>query len=858
MNPMGCNKGVAWSQLLYAPERVLHPLRRAGERGEGKWQRISWDEALTELADAFIDAIQEAGPESIVYEGSAGQGGMMAGFHINRVINYLGAICTDVNAVINDFSPGIYLTFGKFNPASSNDDIFHSEFMMLTHINPVYTMMPSNHFVAEARYNGGEVALVAPDCSPSHMHADYYVPIRTGTDAALGLGMAHVIIAENLYKGDFVREQTDLALLVRMDNRKFLRGSDVQEDAREDQFFFFDQRSGRVAEAPRGSLDLGDLEPALEGRYSARLADGTEVDVTPAFEILKEKLQDYTPEKASEHCGVHPDVIRLLARKVATKTTTIMSGGTSFKYYHSDLIVRSYLLVMGLTGNWGKKGSGAIEWSAGMFDGPFLFVAKSRGGLEETENVLRTRAEMIEQIKQEDPTRSDEMAAIEMAVRAMPNLAMVPPTFFWYYHCGYQANWNRAEWNDPTMARPFDEFMEEALSKGWWQGVARPSADTTPQVYIECGGNSLRRTRGGQAQLLPNLWPKLKKIVTIDWRMNTTGLYSDLFLPVAHHYEKVTFHIPTPHLLNLTFSDEAVPPPADTLPEFEIARRLSEKIGERARARGFTEYLDNSGNSRNLDALYDTFTLGREFEEPEKVAEEWVQDTVAAGTLPKGTSLDTLREKGFIRFTNWGISPLGLNQAADLKADETHAAFRWHTENKIPYPTLTRRAQFYIDHDWFLEAGEELPVHKDNPRMGGDYPFVMTSGHNRWSIHSMNITNRIMQNTHRGRPHAVMNNDDAGARGIEDEEEVRVFNDMGTCIVPVKLSPSVMPGQVIIYDGWEPLQHREWKDSANLEPGMVKYLHLAGGYGHLRYWPLQWQPSPIDRAVRVDVAKIEG
>jgi nitrate reductase alpha subunit len=178
-------------------------------------------------------------------------------------------------------------------------------------------------------------------------------------------------------------------------------------------------------------------------------------------------------------------------------------------------------------------------------------------------------------------------------------------------------------------------------------------------------------------------------------------------------------------------------------------------------------------------------------------------------------------------------------------------------EDKLPYPTATRRAQFYIDHDWFLEAGEELPVHKDHPKVGGDYPFQMTSGHNRWSIHSMNITNRIMQDTHRGRPHLVMNSDDAKARGIEDNEEVRVFNDGGSFITPVKLSQSVRPGQVIAYNGWEPLQYREWRGPMDTEIGMIKWLHMAGGYGHLRYWPIQWQPAPSDRAIHVDVKKLD-
>jgi anaerobic selenocysteine-containing dehydrogenase len=80
---------------------------------------------------------------------------------------------------------------------------------------------------------------------------------------------------------------------------------------------------------------------------------------------------------------------------------------------------------------------------------------------------------------------------------------------------------------------------------------------------------------------------------------------------------------------------------------------------------------------------------------------------------------------------------------------------------------------------WFLEAGEALPTHKENPKMGGDHPFVLTSGHNRWSIHSMNTTNPLLLRTHRGQPHAVINTDDARAHGINDGDEVRVRNDIG-------------------------------------------------------------------------------
>src|SRR3970040_634483 len=73
---------------------------------------------------------------------------------------------------------------------------------------------------------------------------------------------------------------------------------------------------------------------------------------------------------------------------------------------------------------------------------------------------------------------------------------------------------------------------------------------------------------------------------------------------------------------------------------------------------------------------------------------------------------------------------------------------------------------------------------------------------------------------------------------------------MGVFISPAKLSPSVRPGQVVSYNGWEPYTYRTWKGASDVEPGMVKWLHFAGGDGHLGYWPLEWargRPAPGGR-----------
>jgi DMSO reductase family type II enzyme molybdopterin subunit len=724
--------------------------------------------------------------------------------------------------------------------------------------NPAYNRIPHQHYIAEARYKGAEVVTIAPDFSPSAIHGDWYVPVRPGTDAALALAMAHVVIDEHLYDETFVREQTDLPLLVRTDTRMYLRQADMQHGGRDDQFYVFDQKARRPVEAPRATLDFGRVTPALEGEFPVVLADGSTVAVTPVFALMTERLCDYTPERASATCGVAPSMIRELARKIAKKKTNIIcSLSNASKFYHGDLMERSELLLLALTGNWGRKGTGIRAWMGGLLDGMGMAGAKRRGGPEEAREILGMMNMMLQGVKGGDPSLNDELANIEMnkLLTTIPGtpMNMVPPVFLWYHHAGFAEVWSRREWHDPSMKRPFAEYWQEAAEKGWWNGVAHPDADHEPRVMIECGGNMLRRTRGGSNMLLKHLWPRLKLIVSLDPRMSTTALHADLVLPVAQQYEKIAFGIPSVHTMNLTFSDRIVDPPGEAKNEWEIFTLLTARFEERARERGLTEYADARGGTHTIDGLHQAMVAGGAHATEEQVADEIVRDTALTGALPEGSSMATLRDKGYERFSGLGISVRAVAQSSEIKPNETFTPFRGHVEKKLPYATLTRRAQFYIDHPWFLEAGEELPCHKDPPEMGGAYPLALTSGHNRWSIHSLNIANRRMLETHRGTPHVLISPRDAVGRGITDGDDVRVYNDLGQTIIMAKVTEAVQPGQVIIYNGWEGYQFPGWSDPANIEPGMIKWLHLAGGYGHLKYWMMEWQPCPVDRATRVEV-----
>jgi len=269
------------------------------------------------------------------------------------------------------------------------------------------------------------------------------------------------------------------------------------------------------------------------------------------------------------------------------------------------------------------------------------------------------------------------------------------------------------------------------------------------------------------------------------------------------------------------------------------------------------DYSDRLGAAFRLDDLWSRFTLDGVFADDESAVAEMVADAVEVGNLPAGTTLETFRQQGYTRYAKWGFLALATAQASPFPEGETHAPLRDHVELGHPYPTLTRRAQFLIDHPWFREGGEDLPAHKEAPPMGGDHPFLLSGGHARWSVHAMNTTNPVLLETHRGKPFLLINDRDAAARGIRDDAPVRVWNDVGEFVVPARTSPAQRPGALTVYNGFEGFMFPGGRGHNEVEPGLVKWLHLVGNYGHLSYTPMEWQPVPFDRCIPVDVAPIQ-
>ncbi len=853
-NPLGCQKGSAFNNNLYGNERVKFPLKRVGERGEGKWKRISWDQATTEIAEAIVDSYVSRGPDGFVIDSPHVHSGPVAWTGGFRMSYLMDGVQPDLVVDTSDTMFGAKHTFGKANMGYSMDNLLDAELIVLTHSNISYTFPVSYHFVTEARYKGAEVVVVAPDFNPTAPAADIHVPVHVGCDAAFWLGVCQVMIAEGMVDKDFAGEQTDLPLLVRHDNGKYLSAADLN-GGDEKQFYFWDEASKSLAEASRETLKI-EGTPALEGTHAVALHDGTQVEVEPVFEILKRRLNDqYTPEKASEKSGVPVSLVKEMGRKIAAKRTCFYLGFTMPKHYHGDLMERSIYLACALSGNWGKPGTGYTMW--GFPDDHILFLSimdktTAEGGVDA---LLHQEEELSNNLRKGDPTINGEMVNIEMMKHVTDLVGGVPPVFWNYYHLGYKELWNKKEWGDPTLKKTFDGYVNEAIEKGWWDGRhLRPAPDNSPEVLMLICHNPLRRKRSGRIMYPKHLFPKLKMMFTLETRMSSSAMYCDIVLPCAWYYEKHDMVFPCSGNPFFTFIDKAVEPPGECKQEWEIMSLILRKVGEVASARGLTEFTDHFGNKRRYDELYDKFTLGEKLISNEDCLKEQIAILEKTGVMPKGYTYEKFREEGQVRYHGSGVGNTKYAAANDYSPDKPFYSMRYHVEGKRIYPTRARRAQFYIDHDWYLDAGEELPVHKQPPDIGGQHPFRVTGGHPRVSIHSTHLSNTFLNRLHRGQPLVHINDKDAAALGIEDGDMVRMYNDFSESELMARVAPTIQPKQCVVYF-WDAYQYKKWFPYDSMLIGMPKALHLAGGYEQFEPYFTVTGPQQTDRGIRVNLEK---
>lgn len=372
-----CLRGVSNAmQRVYSPDRVKYPMKRVGERGSGEFERISWEAAIELIHENMQKNIDAYGPTANAFLGMTGNYGVFP-----QIIDGLLAATYDGTQFTNfgimgdnGCNMGFLPPLGVQQDASAWEDLIGSKAIIMFGCNYAETSMQEMHFVFDAQEAGSKLVVVDPRFSRTAAKADWWIPIRPGTDAALALGMMSHIVAQGKHDQEYVRTYTNGAFLVDAATKKLVRDGE--------NYLVWDEKANKAV--PVAALPdklkpaypsvavTGDVPEvakvpetaALLGSYSLSVG-GADVAAKPAFQLLVDSLAAYTPELASAICDVPAeDIVRLAELYVnETPASLRVSQGTN-RYWNGHLPTRALIQLAGITGNVGKPHAN-INWAGG-------------------------------------------------------------------------------------------------------------------------------------------------------------------------------------------------------------------------------------------------------------------------------------------------------------------------------------------------------------------------------------------------------------------------------------------------------------------------------------------------------------
>jgi anaerobic selenocysteine-containing dehydrogenase len=203
-----CAKVNRYLERVYSPDRILHPLKRAGNKGEGRFERLSWEEALDEITRQFQQVIAAHGPQAILPYSYAGNMGILSyGSMDRRFFQALGASLLDRTICATAGGRGLEATVGGslgFDPEAMD----RARLVVAWGTNMVGSNVHQWPFVEAARRRGARVITVDPFRSRTAEKSDQHIAPLPGTDAALALGMMHVIFRDGLEDRDYLERHT--------------------------------------------------------------------------------------------------------------------------------------------------------------------------------------------------------------------------------------------------------------------------------------------------------------------------------------------------------------------------------------------------------------------------------------------------------------------------------------------------------------------------------------------------------------------------------------------------------------------------------------------------------------------------
>ncbi len=346
-----CLRGLSQLNFTYHPDRLKKPLKRVGKRGEGKFEEISWEEALDIIEKNFIAINEKYGsyqPLGFV-SGGVGAGSTKFGVYL-RLASLLKATRVSAWGYGDSGLPcGSRVIFGSQIPYGQ---LMHRlieppdpDLIVVWGCNPgeaapLRWMRP---IMDIKERSGAKVVTIDPRFTVTASKSDAYLGLRPGTDPALALSLLNVIFKNHYQKDEFIRKYTNGPYLVRLDTKKFLRGKDITDKkSKADRYIIINEET-KEHKILRGNMKGA----ALTGSYIVN-----SIECKTALQLLMDLAEEYTLEKGSEITGVPAELIEKLAHAIGKARDASFCINMGFtRTFHGHTSLRGMGTVAAMVGS---------------------------------------------------------------------------------------------------------------------------------------------------------------------------------------------------------------------------------------------------------------------------------------------------------------------------------------------------------------------------------------------------------------------------------------------------------------------------------------------------------------------------
>jgi anaerobic selenocysteine-containing dehydrogenase len=365
-----CAKGRAAPELVYHQDRLLYPLKRTRPKGDPDpgWQRISWDEALELTASRLRQLAEQHGPESVVFSMVSASTSAIADSQpwIQRLMRAFGSpnlcgsmeLCGWGRGYASRYTYGI----GMGTPGTHMPDLENAGCILLWGYNPSLARLSHATATVAALKRGARLIVVDPRRVGLASKADVWLRVRPGSDGALALGIANIMIERGWYDRDFVRDWTNGPLLVRSDNGRLLTERDLSPAGNARKYVAWDEaaQGPLVYDPARRRYERDGAEPALFGEYKIATEQGI-VICRSAFELCAELCRRYPAEAVEAICGVGRDQIESAARLLwESRPVSHFAWSGVEQQSNATQIFRAISVLYALTGSFDASGGNVL------------------------------------------------------------------------------------------------------------------------------------------------------------------------------------------------------------------------------------------------------------------------------------------------------------------------------------------------------------------------------------------------------------------------------------------------------------------------------------------------------------------